>query len=179
MKKLCFAILAATLAFALAGTASAQKKKPKKTAPKKPPTTATLPPLDVRAGREKVDIQLSNVNDFLTKLGPIAVAMETAIADQKANKLKPATSASIDRSRTKLVESYHGLHDALTKLESEFRTTPNLQKYLPSIQGITDLAAESEDAAIAGQFVNSKDPLRKVVQKLTDTLAVMPRSQAI
>jgi hypothetical protein len=67
----------------------------------------------------------------------------------------------------------------LTDLESDFRTKPALQKYLASIQGITDLAGQAEDAAIAGKFVSAKDPLRDVAQKLTDTLKVMPASPEI
>ena len=51
------------------GTANAQKKPVKKPTTKKPPATKTVvPPLDVRAAREKVDVQLSNVNDFEKKL---------------------------------------------------------------------------------------------------------------
>jgi hypothetical protein len=164
-------MLAATALFA--SPALAQKKPAKK--PTKARTSATIPPLDVRAARGKVDIQLFNVNDFLNKLGPIAVSLETAIADQRAGKLRTETSQAVDGAREKLVASIRGLREALTPLESEFRTKASLQKYLPTVQGITDLGAEAEDAAIAGQFVASKEPLRKVVQKLTDTLAVMPR----
>ena len=64
---------------------------------------------------------------------------------------------------------------ALNSLESEFRTKPLLAKYLPTVQGISDLGARSEDSASAGQFVSAKDPLREVVKKLTDALAAMPR----
>jgi len=151
----------------------AQKKSSRKSS--KPKTTSIIAPLDVRTAREKVDIQLSNVQDFLDKLGPTAVSMETAIADQQAGRLKPSTARLVDAGRAKLVASIRGLRDALTPLESDFRTKPALQKYLPNVDGITDLSHEAEDSAIAGQFVASKEPLRKIVQKLTDALAVMPR----
>jgi hypothetical protein len=156
----------------------AQRKTTHRTAAKQPAAPATtklVPPLGVRAAREKVDIQLSNVNDFLTKLGPVAASLETAITDQKAGKLKPETSQGIDRAKARLVESVHGIGDALNKLESEFRTTATLQKYLPTLEGIADLAARSEDSTAAGQFVAAKDPLREVVKKLTDALAALPR----
>lgn len=159
-------------------TASPVLAQRKKSTTKKPTTAkpvTVVPPLDVRTAREKVDIQLSNVNVFLAKLAPVAANLEQAIADQKAGKLKPATSEGIDRARANLVQSIHDIGLALNTLESEFRTKPSLSKYLPNVQGITDLAAQSEDSASAGQFVAAKDPLRKVAQKLTDTLAVMPR----
>ena len=171
MRKVQIIAFAALTVALFCGSGFAQKKK---TTYKKA-SQPLVAPLDVRTAREKVDIQLSNVNSFLNTLGPLSVSMEAAIADQKANKLKPATSKSIDQSRAKIVSSYRGMYDALANLESQFRTTPNLQKYRVSIQGITDLAGQAQDSANAGQFVASKDPLRKASQKLIDTLAVMPR----
>ncbi len=160
----------------LAGAAEAQKKSTKKPAPKKPaPTAKILPPLDVRAARDKVEIQLSNVNGFVTKLGPIAQGLETAETDRKAGKLSAKTAASIEASKSRLVDAIRGLRTGLSDLESEFRTKTALQKYLPSIQGITDLVEQSEDHAIAGKFVAAKNPLRDIAAKLTDTLAVLPR----
>jgi len=62
-------------------------------------------------------------------------------------------------------------------LESDFRVKPNLKKYLPFIQGISELAGQAETSAIAGQFVSANGPLRTVQQKLTDTLAAMPKAE--
>ncbi|CAN5515015.1 hypothetical protein BH10ACI2_BH10ACI2_15710 [soil metagenome] len=165
-------IMALTL---FAGAAAAQKKTVKKTTPVKKPPVAVVPPLDVRAGREKVDNQLSNVNDYLNKLGPIAANLETAIADKNANKLKPATAKKVEEAQQQLIKSLQDLKIGLTALESEFRTKSALQKYLPSLQGITNLAAQAEDSAVAAKFVAAKEPLRNVGLKLTDTLNVMPR----
>lgn len=156
------------------GSASAQKKRPtKRPAPPRAPVIL-LPPLDVRVGREKVDTQFSNVNDFVNKLGTIAQGLEVADADVKAGRLKPATAAKITAKKNEIVEAIRNIKLVLGKLESEFRTKPALQKYLPAIQGITDLAAQAEDSAIAGRFIAAKEPLRDVSKKLTDTLAAMP-----
>jgi hypothetical protein len=157
--------------------AAAQKKTGRKTTTRKSSSTATtrtIPPLDVRTAREKVDIQLSNVNEFLTKLAPVAANLETAIADQKAGKLRPATAAGIDRARANLVKSIQDIGAALNTLESEFRTKPSLAAYRATIEGITDLASQSEDLALAGSFVKARDPLRGVARKLTDARAMMP-----
>lgn len=160
-----------------AGAAHAQKKTTKKPAPKKPAPAPQkiVPPLEVRAAREKVDIQLSNVNDFVTKFGPIAQAMDTAEADRVAGKLSAKTAAGVEANKARLVEAIRGLRTGLSDLESEFRTKTALQKYLPNIQGITDLVERSEDYAIASKFVAAKDPLRDIAAKLTDTLAVLPK----
>ena len=65
----------------------------------------------------------------------------------------------------------------MVKLESDFRVKAALKKYLPMIQGISDLAGQSESSAIAGRFVNANTSLRSVQQKLTDTLAAMPNAE--
>ena len=163
------------LALALfTGAVDAQRKT---TPAKKPPVTKTvLPPLEVRVAREKVDNQLANVNKFVEVLGPIALGIEQL--DQQA-KTKPLDKAAADKNeanKQKVIEAIRNLKAGLMTLESDFRTKPDLKKYLPSIQGISDLAAQSEDSAIAGRFVASKEPLRAAAQKLTDTLAVMPVS---
>lgn len=156
-----------------AGSADAQRRT--KRTVKKPTTVKTVPPLDVRAAREKVDIQLTNVNTFLDKFGPIAQSVE--ILDKAANerRLNRDGIARNEMTKQKLVVAIRELKTGLATLESEFRTKPVLAKYLPSIEGITDLAAQAEDSAIAGKFVAAKEPLRAVSSKLTDTLNVLPK----
>lgn len=177
MRDLKFAAVGLSIMLFITGSAAAQKKTSKKPTAKKPAPTAPakiLPPLDVRAAREKADNQLSNVNDFANKLATIAQGLEVADADAKAGRLKPATTAKITAKKGELVEAIRNIKVGLGNLESEFRTKAVLQKYLPTIQGITDLAAQSEDQALAGKFVAAKDPLREVAKKLTDVLATMP-----
>jgi hypothetical protein len=175
MRTLGIAFAAGLLMISLAGSGYAQKKASKKPVAKKPTTQTIVPPLDVRAAREKVDVQFSNVNDFVNKLAAVAQGLEVADADAKAGNLSPKTTAKIGAKKTEIVEAIRNIRYALTGLESEFRTKTSLQKYLPSISGITDLSAASEDSAIAGKFVASKDPLRDIAKKLADTLAVLPR----
>ncbi len=168
------AISAGLLAASVIGI-NAQKHPTRKPAGKKPPSTAkTIPPLDVRAAREKVDNQLENVNRFVDKMGPIAQAIETLDESGRTKRLPQDAIDKNEANKQKVVAAIRNLKDGLATLESEFRTKPVLAKYLPSIQGISDLAAQAEDSAIAGKFVASKDPLRRVSGKLTDTLGVMP-----
>lgn len=155
-------------------SATAQKKKPKKPV-KKPTVVKTVPPLDVRAAREKVDVQLENVKRFVDEYGPKADALELL---DKAFATKTVSEAILTKHASNkkfTIQTIRNLRDGLAALESEFRTKPTLQKYLPNIQGITDLATQSEDSAIAGKFVAAKDPLRDIAMKLTDALAVLPK----
>ncbi len=168
-----------SMAFLAADTA-AQKKPVKKPAAKKPAATSPpvkmVQPLEVRTAREKVDIQLANVKRFVEVMGPITQSVETLDHSAKTKKLPKATIDRNEETKQKLVLAIRNLKEGqgLAVLESEFRTKPSLQKYLIHIEGITDLASKSEDMALAGKFVASKDPLREVVKKLTDTLAAIP-----
>ncbi len=168
-----FAIAMLILA-ATSVTATAQRKTTKKK-PKPPVVVKTIPPLDVRAAREKTENQLENVQRFVDEYGPKADALELL---DKAFAIKTVSDAILTKhasNKKMTIQSIRNLRVGLTALESEFRTKPILQKYLTNIQGITELATQSEDSAIAGRFVAAKDPLRDIAMKLTDTLAVLPK----
>jgi hypothetical protein len=176
MKKLQLIALTAAAVTLFTGSAIAQKKAAKKTTVKKTASSNTIvPPLAVRTTREKVGVQQENVNFWIDKLGPIASALELLDQAYATKKPSQATLATHEDRKQKFVQTLRNLRSDLSMLESEFRTKPELQKYLPNIQGITELAAQAEDSAIADKFVASKEPLRAVAAKLTDTLAVMPR----
>ncbi len=165
----------AILILALGSVSATAQKKPKKPTTKKPTVVKTIPPLDVRAAREKVDVQLENVKRFVDEYGPKADALELL---DKAFATKTVSEAILTKHASNkkfTIQSIRNLRDGLASLESEFRTKPILQKYLMNIQGITDLAIQSEDLAIAGKFVAAKDPLRDIAMKLTDSLAVLPK----
>lgn len=140
----------------------------KKPAPKPPVTSSMI------LAKEKVANQQSNVNRFIDVLGPIAVGIENIDADSKTKKLPKSAIDTNEENKRKVIIAIRNLRAGLVVLESEFRTKPELKKFLINIQGISDLSAEAEDSALAGKFVASKEPLRLAVRKLTDTLAVMP-----
>ena len=176
MRTLGIALATGLLMVGMAGSGFAQKKTPKKPAPRNSaPSTSLVPPLDVRAAREKVSIQSENVNRFVSVLGPIAQGIEDLDNSARSKPLAANTAEKNEANKQKVIAAIRNLRAGLLTLETEFRTKPVLQKYLPSISGITDLSAASEDSAIAGRFVASKDPLRDIAKKLADTLAVLPR----
>jgi hypothetical protein len=152
-------------------TAAAQKTK--KPAPRATPRPTPVN-MDVPAAKQQVSNQLYNVTVFVDKMGPIAVAIESVDGEVSTGKLKKETIDANEANKKKIIAAIRGLRDGLVSLETDFRTKPALAQYLSKIQGIGALCAQSEDKAIAGQFVNSKDPLRQIAQKLNDTLAVMP-----
>ncbi len=170
------AFLMVLAGFLFAASADAQKKTtPKKTTAKKT-VTAVVPPLEVRAAREKVTIQFDNLNLFVAVLGPIAQAIEDFEVSFRTKRPTPKAAEQNEANKQKVIEAIRNWQSVLSGLETEFRTKPDLKKYLPSIEGVTELAAQAEDSAIAGKFVLAKEPLRVAAQRLSDTLAVMPKT---
>ena len=172
MKITKYLVFAAALATLFSISAFGQTKRPvRRTTPVK---ASTLPPLEVRAARVKVSNQQTNVSLFVSRFGPIAQAIEAVDAEAKTKKLKKESLDKNAADKQKVIAAIRNLREGMVKLESEFRVKPALKKYLPTIQGISTLAGQSEDSAVAGKFVASNAPLRTIQQKLTDTLAAMP-----
>lgn len=171
-----FIFLAAVVC--LAGSVEAQKRPVRRPAPRPTPTPRpTLPPLEVRTARQTVSNQQANVTRFVDVLASVGGPVENLDKELKAKPISNRNKAVFDRNETdkkKLVEAIRGLRAGLVSLENEFRSKPVLRVYLPQIQGIAALSAQSEDSAIAGRFVDARKPLITIAAKLSDTLAAMP-----
>jgi hypothetical protein len=128
----------------------------------------------VRAERVKVDNQLSNVNNFIKVLAPVAQGIEAADAEFKTKKVDQKVIDKNQANKQQVVTAIGGLKDALSALENDFLSKPDLKIYVPKIQGIADLASQSQSLALSGKFVAAGDPLKTVAQKLSDTLAAIP-----
>lgn len=145
--------------------------------PKTPPTPKVITsstassPGDVRSGADKVSIQIKNVTKFIYALGGIASGIEALDQDPRANQAAKEKNAA---NKKAVMQTIRNLRAGLAALEVEFRTKTTLKKFLPQIQGITDLVAQTESLASTGRFSESGKPLLLVVEKLSDTLAAMP-----
>lgn len=156
---------------------SADAQRTRRPAPKATPKSTNVRNTSntvVSAAKLEVSNQLYNVNVFVDKIGPIAISVENADRDAAARRLDSKQVAANETNKQKIIAAIRGLRDGLVKLESDFRTKPQLASYLSKIQGISNLCSQAEDSAIAGRFVASKEPLRQVSMKLSDTLAVLP-----
>jgi hypothetical protein len=154
-------------------TATAQKSRRPAPRPTPTPSKPYVNPV-ISVAKMQVENQLFNVNLFVDKMGPVAVAFENADKDAAAGKLKKETADSIEANKKKMITAIRGLREPLVALETDFRTKAPLTPYLSNIQGIGALCSRTEDSAIAGQWVAAKEPLRQIAQKLNDTLAVLP-----
>jgi hypothetical protein len=163
-----------------AGASSAQKKTSARTTTAKstaPRTASTLPPLDVRAARVKVSNQASNVAQFINIMGPIAQSIEALDNEARTRKVAQSSADANQTNKQKLLTAIKNMRAGIDALETEFETKPALKVYLVKIQGISDLAVQSENLASTGKFVSSRDPWKSILQKLNDTLAAMPNAE--
>jgi hypothetical protein len=160
--------------FATTGEAQRTRRPAPRPTPKPTPVKTTPTNAVVSAAKQQVSNQLHNVNVFIDKIGLIAVSMDGVEKEAVARRLSRDAAAEHEKNKRNVVAAFAGLRNGLVKLESDFRTKPQLALYLPKVEGISTLAANAEDTAIAGRFVAAKDPLREVSLKLNDTLAVLP-----
>jgi len=162
--------LIALLCFA----ASAEAQRTKR--PVKRPTviTTSTSAVEIKASKEKVSNQIANVTRFIDVLGKVAIGIENVDKEARRKKVPAKTIADNEANKRKVIQAIRNLRAGLAALEVEFRTKLVLKKFLVPIQGITDLSAQSEDAALAGRFTEAGDPLLIVVEKLSNTLVAMP-----
>ncbi len=120
---------------------------------------------------QKVSNQITNVTKFLYLLGGIAKGIEDIDNDKKAN--RQAIEANAENKKN-VQQTIRNLRAGLAALETEFQTKPQLKPYFQAIQGISDLAGQSETLANTNRFADAGRPLVTVVGKLADTLAEMP-----
>jgi hypothetical protein len=168
--------LACLLAFTFSANAQKRKAPVRRTKPVVAATVPTTPPLnaDIKAGAEKVSIQIKNVSKFIYILGGVAQGIEDLDKDVKAGKVSRTASDQNTKNKQAVISTISNLRAGLIALEVEFRTKPALRNYNLPIQGIADMTGTAEDQAAAGQLRESGKTLLLVIEKLADTLAVLP-----
>ena len=162
-----------------AGAVAAQKKTSQRTTTKSTASKAssTMPPLDVRAARVKVSNQASNVEQFINIMQPITQSIEALDNEARSRKIAKTSADANETNKQKLMTAIKNMRAGIDALETEFETKPALKVYLVKIQGISELAAQSETLAFTGKYVSSRDPWKTILQKLNDTLAAMPTAE--
>lgn len=176
LMKFC-AVLVCILCLTFVAAAQKRKPAPRKPAAKPPAKTVPAPApnaAEIKAGAEKVGIQIKNVTRFIYLLGSIAQGIEDVENDIKARRASNATVELNTKNKQDVIATLRNLRAGLAALETEFRANPALRAYLLQLQGITDISGAAEDQAAAGQFVQSGKTLLQVVERLSDTLVAIP-----
>ncbi len=165
-----FALMGIVVAIS-AVNAAAQRKTPVTRPAPTVVTTNTVSTAATLSDAQKVSNQVMNVTKFLYLLGGIAKGIEDIDKDTKAN--RGALDQNAANKKT-VIQTIRNLRAGLAALEVDFRTKPLLKKYLVKLDGISVLGEQAESLALAGRFSESGRPLVMIVEKLSDTLVVMP-----
>ena len=143
----------------------------------KPTSTAAATAQQVTAirneGAAKIAVQIKNLTAFLYRLGGVAKGLQELDAAAKAADASPAVVQQNEQSKAKIKASFADFRVGLDNLEIYFRSTPGLQSYYLKLAGSAEGAANGEALAGAGQFDRAGRSLLGVVDRLTDTLAIM------
>ena len=125
------------------------------------------------AGAERVADQIKVLTRFIYLLGGVAKGLEGVDDATRRNEASPAVVEQATRNKATVRTSIRSVREGLDKLEIDFRTTPELQRYYIKLAGVASGAADAEELAAANQFDKAGRSLLDVVNHLTDVLLEM------
>jgi hypothetical protein len=126
-----------------------------------------------RAGATRVAEQIKILTRFIYLLGGVAKGLEGVDDAARRNEAPSAIVEQATRNKATVRASIQSVREGLDKLEIDFRTTPELQRYYIALAGVASGAASAEDLAAANQFDKAGRTLLDVVNHLTDVLLEM------
>jgi hypothetical protein len=126
-----------------------------------------------RAGAARVAEQIKILTRFIYLLGGVAKGLEGVDDAARRNEASPAVVEQATRNKATVRASIQSVREGLDKLEIDFRSTPELQRYYIKLAGVAAGAARAEDLAAANQFDKAGRSLLEVVNQLTDVLLDM------
>ena len=126
-----------------------------------------------RQGAERVAGQIKILTRFIYLLGGVAKGLEGVDDAARRHEAPAAVLDQAERNKATVRNSIQSVREGLDKLELDFRTTPELQRYYIKLAGVAEAAATAEDQAAANQFDKAGRSLLEVVNHLTDVLLEM------
>jgi hypothetical protein len=126
-----------------------------------------------RQGAERVADQIKTLTRFIYLLGGVAKGLEGIDDAARRNEAPAAVLDQAKRNKAAVRTNIQSVREGLDKLEIEFRTTPELQRYYIKLAGVALDASTAEDQAAANQFDKAGRTLLEVVNHLTDVLLEM------
>ena len=124
-------------------------------------------------GANKIAIQIKNLTAFLYLLGGVAKGMQDLDTAAKSGNAPSSAAQQNEQNKAKIKASFEDFRVGLDNLEIYFRGTAGLQSYYLKLAGSAEGAATAENLAASGQFDRAGRTLLGVVNRLTDTLAIM------
>jgi hypothetical protein len=137
-------------------------------------SSATSKASDVqRDGAQRVADQIKILTRFIYVLGGVTKSLESVDDDVRRNQASPAIVEQATKNKAQVRGNIQSVREGLDKLEIDFRSTPELQRYYIKLAGVAAGAASAEDQAAANQFDKAGRTLLEVVNHLTDVLLEM------
>ena len=154
-------------------SAYSQTRRRSTTRPPARTTTATKISEAQRQGAMRVADQIKNLTRFLYLLGGVAKGIEQMDEAARRNEASAAILEQAKNNKQTVRTSIQNIRVGLDKLEIDFRTTPDLQRYYIKLAGSAAGAAAAEQQAAANQLDQAGRSLLSVVNRLTDVLVEM------
>jgi hypothetical protein len=126
-----------------------------------------------RQGATRVADHIKNLTRFLYVMGGVSRGIEVVDDAARRNEASPAILDQARKNKAIVRKSIQDVKEGLDKLEIDFRTTPDLQRYYIKLAGAAAGAAAAEEQATANQFDQAGRTLIGVVNHLTDVLLEM------
>jgi hypothetical protein len=172
LKRIAIASLVVTLALPVSGLGQTRSR----TSRSKPASKATAeaPSSAARtAGATRVADQIKFMTKFIYLLGGVTSGIAQVDEAARRNEASPELLQKNQQSKATVKTSIQGFREALDKLETDFRATPELQPYYIKLAGSASGAATAEEQAAANQFDAAGRTLLNVINRLTDVLLAM------
>ncbi len=138
----------------------------------RPPAVKKTPEA-LQNGATHVADQIKALSRFLYLLGGVAKGIEAVDDAVRRNEASPAIVQQTQKNKASLKASLESVREGMDKLEIDFRTTPELQRYYIKLAGVASGAATAEQQAANNQFDQAGRSLLGVVNRLTDVLLEM------
>ncbi len=172
MQRIIAVLIVTILLFPLTAFSQTRKRTSK-------PSRASAPKVSEieRQGAERVAGQIKTLTRFIYLLGGVVKGLEGVDDAVRRKEASPAILEQATRNKATVRGSIKSVKEGLDKLEIDFRTTPELQRYYIKLAGVASGAATAEDQAAADQFDKAGRTLLEVVNHLTDVLLAMHESK--
>ena len=172
MQRIIAVLMLTIILFPVSGFSQTRKRTTKPTT--KSSRTSPVKTSEVqRQGAERVADQIKTLTRFIYLLGGVAKGLEVIDDAARRNEAPTAVLDQARRNKATVRTNIQSVREGLDKLEIEFRTTPELQRYYIKLAGVALDASNAEDQAAANQFDKAGRTLLEVVNHLTDVLLEM------
>ena len=170
MQRVIVLLIATTILFPVNSFAQTRKRTTSKSSRSSSPAKASEAQ---REGAARVADQIKILTRFIYLLGGVAKGLEGVDDAASRNEASTAILDQAKRNKQSVRDSIRSVREGLDKLEIDFRTTPELERYYIKLAGVASAAANAEDQAAANQFDKAGRTLLDVVNHLTDVLLEM------